>query len=90
MAAQIKITVQDAGIGFTEEEEKRLFEAFEPLESNLYVQEGGAGLGLYLTKKVFTEFLGGGIFLENLPGNDSTSGIRTPKMLPVDEKSTME
>ncbi|MET0084075.1 MAG: transporter substrate-binding domain-containing protein [Sedimenticola sp.] len=83
---QVEITVTDTGIGIAEEEQSRLFEAFERLDSHLRVKAGGTGLGLYLTKKIVTELLAGSIFLESRPGEGSTFGLRIPRKLPEPEK----
>ncbi|KKN21698.1 hypothetical protein LCGC14_0922780 [marine sediment metagenome] len=51
----IDILIKDSGIGFTEEEKKKLFTKFGKIErygQNLDVDIEGVGLGLYLSNKI--------------------------------------
>lgn len=51
----IEILIKDTGIGFTEEEKKKLFTKFGKIErygQNLDVDIEGVGLGLYLSNKI--------------------------------------
>ncbi|MET0081455.1 MAG: transporter substrate-binding domain-containing protein [Sedimenticola sp.] len=79
---EIDFSVEDTGIGIAEEDQPRLFEAFERLESHLRIKAGGTGLGLYLTKKIVTELLAGRIYLQSRLGEGSVFGLRIPRMLP--------
>ncbi len=61
------ISIQDNGIGFTEEEKRRVFKQFGKIERygkgwNLNIE--GTGLGLYISKKII-ELHGGKIWLES-------------------------
>lgn len=75
---QIEITVTDTGIGISQQDQAKLFEAFERLDSHLRVKAGGTGLGLYLTRKLTTEILGGEIFVRSQLGKGSTFGLQIP------------
>ncbi|MCI5209572.1 MAG: ATP-binding protein [Candidatus Electrothrix sp. ATG2] len=77
----IEISVLDSGIGIATEDQPRLFEAFERLDSHLRVKAGGTGLGLYLTKKIVVELLQGEVFMESCPSRGSTFGLRIPATL---------
>ncbi|MCU7849855.1 MAG: transporter substrate-binding domain-containing protein [Candidatus Thiodiazotropha sp. (ex Lucinoma kastoroae)] len=77
----ILLSVRDTGIGISEKDCLRLFEAFERIDSHLRVKAGGTGLGLYLTKKIATELLQGEVGLETRLGKGSTFWISVPKML---------
>lgn len=66
----IKISVKDTGIGISEEEQKRLFKSFQQLESAYTKTHGGAGLGLYLSKRL-VEMHGGRIWVESEKGKGS-------------------
>lgn len=79
--ADVEITVEDTGIGISEEECSTLFVPFERLDSHLSIKAGGTGLGLYLTKKIVTELLQGNIFMKSQSGKGSTFGLRIPKVL---------
>lgn len=77
----VEISVIDTGIGISEKDMPRLFEAFERIDTHLRVKAGGSGLGLYLTKKMATELLHGSVGVESIEGKGSTFSIRIPKML---------
>ena len=74
----IEIKVSDTGIGIEEEDLDRLFESFVRLDSDMKIKTAGTGLGLYLTKKIATEILGGSVFVESRWGEGSTFGIVVP------------
>ncbi|MCG6862548.1 MAG: HAMP domain-containing histidine kinase [Chromatiaceae bacterium] len=77
-----EITITDTGIGIAEEDIPRLFQPFERLDTRLRVKAGGAGLGLYVTNKLASEVLGGGITVESVPGEGSTFRLRFATNLP--------
>ena len=63
----IVISVNDNGIGFTEEEKKKLFTQFGKIErygQRFDVESEGTGLGLYIAKKI-VELHGGKIWMES-------------------------
>jgi len=70
--------VSDTGIGMTEEQQGRLFQAFSQADSSTTRQYGGTGLGLAITKH-FCEMLGGNISVESSPGHGSTFTITLPE-----------
>lgn len=77
----VLITVKDTGIGIGAEDQLRLFEPFERVDTHLRVKAGGTGLGLYLTKKIVVELLHGEIGMESKLGEGSLFWIRVPKSL---------
>ena len=78
---EICIKVEDTGIGISEIDLPRLFEAFERMQSQLKVKAGGTGLGLYLTKKIVTEILQGNVGVESKLGEGSLFWIKVPKSI---------
>ena len=72
MQDKILLRVEDTGLGIAEEDKRKLFEPFERLDSYLKVKAGGTGLGLYLTRKIVRDLLGGDIFVSSTPGKGST------------------
>ncbi len=78
---EVLLTVRDTGIGISETDQIRLFEAFERMDSHLKVNAGGTGLGLYLTKKIATDLLQGEVGVESTLGEGSTFWIRVPKRI---------
>ena len=78
----LDLNVSDTGIGIRPEDMERLFGSFERFESHLKVKAGGTGLGLYLTKKIAEEVLGGEVYVESEIGKGSTFGLKIPCRLP--------
>jgi len=74
----VEILVSDTGIGISPDNQSKLFVAFERLDSHLRIKAGGTGLGLYLTRKLTTEILGGEIFVRSEEGKGSTFGLLIP------------
>jgi signal transduction histidine kinase len=68
----LDISITDTGIGIKGEDLVKLFEPFVRLESPLSAQAGGTGLGLYLTKKLVQEVLGGTVAVKSKYGKGST------------------
>ena len=71
----LKITVEDTGTGMTEEEQQRVFGAFERL-SNAAAKDG-FGLGLSIVQRIVTT-LGGTIRLESEKGKGSRFTVGIP------------
>ena len=67
----------DSGIGMTEEQIGRLFQAFTQADSSTTRNFGGTGLGLTITKH-FCAMLGGTIEVASKPGEGSTFTIVLP------------
>ncbi len=78
----IRISVRDTGIGMTEEQQSRLFEAFTQADASLTRKYGGAGLGLAITQR-FCLLLGGDVTVKSEPGRGSTFTVRLPERMPT-------
>ncbi|WP_298435700.1 PAS domain-containing hybrid sensor histidine kinase/response regulator [Geobacter sp.] len=77
-AGRVTIAVTDTGIGIREEDRPRLFEPFSRLDSPLKSRVPGTGLGLYLTRKLAREVLGGEVALASRPGEGSSFFLTIP------------
>ncbi len=63
-------TVADNGIGMTEDQQKRLFKAFEQTDGAVAVRYGGTGLGLAISQNIVGR-MGGGRSVKSAPGEGS-------------------
>ncbi len=68
---QLRFDVVDSGIGISETQRNRLFQAFSQGDGNVNREFGGTGLGLAISKRL-TEMLGGEILVESELGKGST------------------
>ncbi len=74
----LEISVTDTGIGIREEDMTLLFGSFVRLDTPLKTTIPGTGLGLYLTRKLTTEVLGGTVGAESEEGRGSRFWLRIP------------
>jgi len=68
--AQLRISVQDTGIGLTDQDLRALFQAFSQADNSLSRQPGGTGLGLVISKRL-VEQMGGEIGVDSIPDEGS-------------------
>jgi len=66
----LRFEVEDTGIGVTEEEISRVFDAFEQADGGTARRFGGTGLGLSICKQII-EMMDGSIWVESHPGKGS-------------------
>lgn len=69
--------VTDSGIGMTEEQLGRLFQAFTQADASTTRKYGGTGLGLTITQR-FCDMMGGTIDVTSTPGQGTTFIVRLP------------
>lgn len=68
--AEIQIIVEDTGIGMSEEQQLRVFNAFEQADGSITRQFGGTGLGLAISKSL-AQMMGGSIQVCSKPNQGS-------------------
>ena len=91
VAGSVKFAVSDSGIGMSDEQVGRLFQAFTQADATTTRNYGGTGLGLTITKH-FCTMLGGTIGVTSKPDEGSTftitlpdSGVREQATIPAAE-----
>ncbi|HZO27166.1 MAG TPA: ATP-binding protein, partial [Chloroflexota bacterium] len=73
----VSFAVSDTGIGMTEEQLSRLFEAFSQAEASTRNRYGGTGLGLAISRH-FCRLMGGDLTVESVYGQGSTFIVTLP------------
>ena len=68
---QLQISVEDSGIGLTEEQKNRLFESFEQADAETSRKYGGTGLGLALSRNI-VKMMDGDIWVDSESGKGAT------------------
>jgi signal transduction histidine kinase len=73
----ICLSVKDNGIGMSEEQRHKLFEAFLQADSSVSREYGGTGLGLTISR-YYCQMMGGEILVESEEGKGSVFTVRIP------------
>ncbi len=78
--AQLRISVQDTGVGLSDDDQRALFQAFSQADNSLSRQAGGTGLGLVISKRLI-EQMGGEIGVDSSPdaGSEFWISLTLPK-----------
>jgi PAS domain S-box-containing protein len=71
------LTIEDSGIGMSEDEQNKLFTKFFRAENPETIKAGGTGLGLWITRS-FVEMHKGEIIVTSKPGKGSAFTIKLP------------
>jgi signal transduction histidine kinase len=83
----LTFAVSDTGIGMTEEQLGRLFEAFSQAEASTRSRYGGTGLGLAISRH-FCRMMGGDLTVESVYGEGSTFTVPLPAVAASDVVAT--
>jgi signal transduction histidine kinase len=84
---RVRVSVLDTGPGIAPEDQKRIFEKFEQLDTGHTRRHAGTGLGLAISKEL-THMLQGEIHVQSEPGRGSMFSVILP--LRLDEERTQE
>lgn len=74
----VVLSVQDTGIGISEEQLGRLFQPFVQADGTSSRRHGGTGLGLVLSRR-FARMMGGDVTVQSAPGCGSTFRFTLPR-----------
>ncbi|WP_320008653.1 response regulator [Maridesulfovibrio sp.] len=75
--AVIRFSIEDSGIGISEEQLGRLFQPFSQADGSITRKFGGSGLGLVISKKMI-ELMGGSLQCESVIDEGSTFSFTIP------------
>jgi signal transduction histidine kinase len=76
--AGVEVSCSDTGIGIPPEAQATIFDPFRQADRSIGKRYGGAGLGLYIVRRLL-EMLGGSVTVESEMGRGSTFRVRLPR-----------
>ena len=88
-SGSLVLEVADTGVGLTQDEAARIFEAFEQADASVTRRHGGSGLGLTITRNL-VDLMGGTIAVASTRGAGSTFTVRLPLVVPPTDDAADE
>jgi len=85
---RLQISVEDTGIGITEEQKSRLFQSFEQADVGTTRKFGGTGLGIAISKNI-VGMMDGDIWVDSAPGQGSKFTFEVALKRGCDEKKRL-
>jgi signal transduction histidine kinase/CheY-like chemotaxis protein len=79
-AAVLEFSVRDTGIGMSDEQQAKLFQAFQQGDSSISARYGGTGLGLTISKRI-VDLLGGDIRVSSVLDQGATFTVTVPAQI---------
>jgi two-component system sensor histidine kinase EvgS len=82
---ELKLVVEDSGIGISRTDQLRLFEPFAQADNSGHLARSGAGLGLVICRSL-CEMMGGQLSLSSVPlvGTQVHINLRMPRLSPIE------
>jgi len=77
-ASEMRLEVEDTGIGIAPEHLERIFEKFYMVDGSVARRVGGTGVGLYLVREI-VRLHRGRVEVRSLPGAGSVFSVRLPR-----------
>ena len=85
----VRIDVQDTGVGMAPEDLQRVLQPFHQLDTRLARRTGGAGIGLHLSRAIAAAH-GGGLLLDSAPGQGTTATLLLPRARVVEPVPSLQ
>ena len=85
---RLELSVADQGVGIKAEDIPRIFDRFHQAGHALTREAEGAGLGLYITKRL-VDAMGGTISVTSTPGEGATFRVNLPSRPPADAETAV-
>lgn len=85
LGKELKIIVEDNGVGIPEEKQQEMFNQFVRIDNDLSVVVGGTGIGLYVVQHI-VELHGGHISVDSRLGKGSKFTIHLPFVEPEGDR----
>jgi len=84
-AAELHLIVSDTGIGISESQQSRIFDAFSQADNSTTRRYGGSGLGLAISRQL-ASLMNGKLWLDSQPGKGSRFSLTMPVKLSYTER----